>query len=619
LLNVSPAAGEHNQHDLKRGIADPETIRKRVLDLLATAPALKDILCSSDTVPVKRQQLRRFLANMLTATFDDDPTIPPLEWVLTRDAIGVFRNILSARNERLAGYSFLQYVHDLIHNEDLREVETPAEGFFAELEHLVRGITGKAGVYSETVPVFLEHKGRKAAQLRSKDLSGMAQKAYAYLHKYPCGLDKDAVRRRAANAHRIRNYFKGTKEEWSNWLWQVQHVIRDADTLGSLITLTDEEYEAIRRACHYRIPFGITPYYASLMERDAGRTKDYAVRAQVIPTLHYVESLKGLKERADCSIDFMLEQDTSPIDGITRRYPMIVILKPILTCPQICVYCQRNWEIEDVYSKDAVLGKKKLEKALEWIEKTPEINEVLITGGDPLLLSDHRLKSLLRRVADIPHVERIRVGTRTPVTLPQRITDSIARTISQFHKPGKREVIIITHVEHPYEITPQAMEAVQKFRRRGLEVYNQLVYTFYNSRKFEAAALRLTLRLIGVTPYYTFNTKGKEETDEYRVPIARLLQEQKEDARLLPGTVRTDEIVFNVPRLGKNYLRAIQHHDVISILPDGRRVYEFHPWEKQLSLIDTYIYTDVSIYDYLQRLKRVGEDLSDYRTIWYYY
>jgi len=83
--------------------------------------------------------------------------------------------------------------------------------------------------------------------------------------------------------------------------------------------------------------------------------------------------------------------------------------------------------------------------------------------------------------------------------------------------------------------------------------------------------------------------------------------------------VRTDEIVFNVPRLGKNYLRASQHRDMVSILPDGRRVYEFHPWEKKLSLMDTYVYMDVSIYEYLRRLREAGEHMADYRTIWYYY
>jgi len=326
-----------------------------------------------------------------------------------------------------------------------------------------------------------------------------------------------------------------------------------------------------------------------------------------------------LREQNERSMDFMLERDTSPIEGITRRYPGIVILKPVLTCPQICVYCQRNWEISDACQPDAVLGEAAMNKALQWIADTPEISEVLITGGDPFLLSNEKLENLLLRLSQIDHVERIRIGTRMLVTLPQRVTDVLVRDISHFHKPGRREVVIVTHFEHPYEVTPQAMDAVQKFRCCGISVYNQQVFTFYNSRKFESVALRKALRLIGVTPYYTFNTKGKEETADYQVPLVRLLQEQKEEARLMPGTLRTDEVVFNVPGLGKNYLRANQHHDMISILPNGRRVYEFHPWEKKLELADTYVYTDVSIYDYLQRLKAIGENLSDYKTIWYYY
>ena len=343
------------------------------------------------------------------------------------------------------------------------------------------------------------------------------------------------------------------------------------------------------------------------------------MRAQVLPPLGYVTAMRQHRAEADCSMDFMLERDTSPIEGITRRYPNIVILKPVLTCPQICVYCQRNWQIEDVYSENAALGEDKLDAAIDWIAERPEINEVLITGGDPLLFSDDQLDRLLAKVAAIRHVIRIRIGSRTPVTLPQRITDALVRTITRYHVPGRREVIMITHFEHATEITPEAMVAVQKFRDFGISVYNQLVYTFYNSRRFEACALRQQLRLIGVTPYYTFNTKGKEETDLYRVPIARLLQEQQEEARLLPGTVRTDEIVFNVPKLGKNYLRASQHRDVISILPSGKRVYEFHPWETKLALMDTYVYTDVSIHDYLMRLEEFGEDLEEYNTIWYYY
>ncbi|MBW1924114.1 MAG: KamA family radical SAM protein [Deltaproteobacteria bacterium] len=598
---------------------EKERIRRRLHRVLSTAPELQEIMVSPGPLEEKRSRIREFLSGMLGATFDDDPTIPPLEWILTRDAIEAFRMILSRRSEQLAGFSFLRYLNDLIHRPDYRGLERPTPGFFSELDHLLRGITGRAGIYEKTFLAFTKHTGRKAARMRSADLSRMYRKAQAFMDRYACGLDDDVVRRRSKNKQRILDYFGATELEWEDWHWHTRHIVRSADTLKALVRVTDEEYRAVSLARKYRIPFGITPYYLSLMDHEEDQGLDYAVRAQVIPPVDYVTRMRELKDRSERSMDFMLERDTSPIEGITRRYPSIVILKPILTCPQICVYCQRNWEIEDVYSRTAALSREKQERAIEWIAQTPEISEVLITGGDPLLLSDERIENLLFRLSSIDHVERIRIGTRTPVTLPQRVTDTLVRHINHFHNPGKREILIVTHVEHPYEITPQLLDAVQKFRRYGMEVYNQLVFTFFNSRRFEAAFLRRKLRLAGVTPYYTFNTKGKEETDAYRVPIARLLQEQQEESRLLPGSVRTDEIVFNVPGLGKNYLRARQHHDIISILPDGRRVYEFHPWEKKLELANTYVYTDVSIHDYLRRLKEAGEDPAPYRTIWYYY
>jgi lysine 2,3-aminomutase len=598
---------------------EKESIKNKLAKILNNAPALKEIIFSLDPIDIKRKKINKFLADMLIATFDDDPAIPPLEWILTRDAIRVFRNILSTRNVSLTGFSLLQYINDLLYKENFEQIQMPSSGFFAELDHLIRGITGKTGVYTDKIPAFVKHKGRKAARMRSTDLSRMGKTAKKFIDRYPDGLDNDVIRKRNNNIARILKYFNATESDWENWKWHTHHIIRNANRLDSLVKITDEEYHAVKLARKYKIPFGITPYYLSLMDNDTSRNNDYAVRSQVIQSIDYIKKLKEKKENKEASLDFMLEQDTSPIEGITRRYPMIAILKPIMTCPQICVYCQRNWEIEDVYSIKAVLSKEKLKNAIKWIAETPEIKEILITGGDPFLLSDTKIEELLLKLSHIKHIERIRIGTRTPVTLPMRITDSLVEKISKFHKPGKREILIVTHFEHSYEITPRTIEAIQKFRSSGITVNNQLVYTFYNSRKFEAVALRLKLRLIGVTPYYTFNTKGKEETDNFRVPIARLMQEQNEEARLLPGSVRTDEIVFNVPRLGKNYLRANQHHDVISILPNGRRVFEFHPWEKKLSLADTYIYTDVSIYDYLKRLKSIGENTAHYNTIWYYY
>jgi lysine 2,3-aminomutase len=127
------------------------------------------------------------------------------------------------------------------------------------------------------------------------------------------------------------------------------------------------------------------------------------------------------------------------------------------------------------------------------------------------------------------------------------------------------------------------------------------------------------MKRVGVDPYYTFYPKGKEETSDYTVPLARVLQERKEEARLLPGVFRTDEPVFNVPRLGKNHVRATQDRELVAIRPDGRRVYLWHPWEKGITPMQPWLYVDSPIYHYLQDLEQLGEDPADYASIWYYY
>jgi lysine 2,3-aminomutase len=363
----------------------------------------------------------------------------------------------------------------------------------------------------------------------------------------------------------------------------------------------------------------VTPYYLSLMDDDPEAGRDRAIRAQVLPSADYVAKVADPGRDRSC-LDFMLESDTSPIDLVTRRYPGVCILKPFNTCPQICVYCQRNWEIADAMAPDALAPAGKIREALAWIAAHPAIHEVLVTGGDPLAMEDGVLRGILDGVAAIPSIERIRIGSRMPVTVPSRVTPALAALLASYRVPGRRQVALVTHVEHPYEVTPEMTRAVERLRLRGIPVFNQLVYTFFVSRRFEAVALRRLLARVGIEPYYTFNTKGKEETADYRVPLARLLQEQKEEARMLPGLSRTDEGVYNVPGQGKNYLRAAQHRDLVSLLPNGNRLYEFHPWEKNITrLAGTYLGEDVPLLDYLVRLEALGEDIRDYDTLWYYY
>lgn len=541
----------------------------------------------------------------------------PLELVIVRDCIRALILMTTSHKEKHTGFSLVRALWDVScgrKRPDLR----PA--FWAELIHLCRGAHGRSKIYER----FQKQKadmleGREAAIERSKELDELWEQAYRKTEQYPHGLQQEVIHRRHANRDRILEALGASIDQWNDWHWQLQNVAKELHQIERLIILSDEERECMRMAREAGLPFGVTPYYMSLMDNTLDRSADHAVRAQVFPDRNYAEHMSVHRGERDHASDFMLERDTSPIELITRRYVPIVIFKPYNTCPQICVYCQRNWEIDNVLDHRALADPDTIKRAIEWILGHPSINEVLITGGDPLVLSDNRLFELLTQLAAIDHIQRIRIGSRTPVTLPMRITEDLAEMLASFRIPGLREVALVTHVEHAYEITSEMVESVDRLKCRGISIYNQMVFTFENSRRFEAALLRKMLRLAGIDPYYTFNMKGKEETENFRVPMARLLQEQKEEARLLSGLERTDEAVYNLPRLGKNYLKAAQHRDLIGILPDGRRVYEFHPWEKKMTLQETFVISDVPILPYLEKLEAFGEAPCDYESIWYYF
>jgi len=537
---------------------------------------------------------------------------------VVRDCARAWRGILLERSEEAAGFSVIQALWDVANGSDRPDLEP---GFYAELIHLFQGLDGEVEPLHPEAPAVQaqELEGRAAAVLRSDELDQFWTEVSRQMDRYEDGLTSGARRRRSRRRARIQSALRGTKEDFNDWNWQVENIARKAEELESYVPLTSNEKEAIRDATKGHLPFGVTPYYASLFDEHPGSGRDRALRAQVLPPPDYVARMLENRDDRECAFDFMLERDTSPIDLITRRYPAIAILKPYNTCPQICVYCQRNWEIDDAMVPDALADPDTLNEAIDFIAKHPALREILVTGGDPFGMPDETLFGILNRLAAIPHIDLIRIGTRTPVTLPMRITPELARRLGRLRKPGRREVCLVTHVEHPYEVTPEMVTAINRLKRQGISVFNQNVYSFYVSRRFEAAKLRMILRRIGIDPYYTFMTKGKEETSSYRVPLARLLQEQKEEARLLPGSRRTDEAVYNVPGLGKNYLRAFQNRDLLAIMPDGARVYNFHPWEKGIVNRPPYVGHDVPLLEYLSRLEDIGENADDYESIWYYY
>jgi lysine 2,3-aminomutase len=611
------------QRLLKLSQIDPAVIEKDNYNILWNAnPAIHEVLKTSLDLEDARESLFTYLFLREKSILNGDEQLHPLEKTIVLEAITVLKNIIALSSEEKAGVSNLEILFGLA--KGCRGKTSITQGFLLEFVHLFKAISGLSGVYSQTSDRSEEaepgkKEGRSAAIHRSENLDREERKIDTIVQNYPTGLQADVINDREINKQRILQYFNASEEDWQNYRWQMKHVIRKADVLKQLIDLTDDEESAIRIANANRIPFGITPYYVSLMDKEPSRRRDFSTRAQVIPPLHYSQTLSENRKQRSEKFDFMGEHDTSPIDLVTRRYPQIAIMKPYNTCAQICVYCQRNWEINQVLDPHAFASRRAIEDALQWFAEHPAVQEVLITGGDPLVMSDGKLDYILGRFAEIKHIQRIRIGTRMFVVLPQRFTDQLIEVIARYHELGKREVALVTHIEHVWEITPDTIQAVGKVRQKGLNVYNQAVYTFANSRRFELVTLRRQLRLAGIDPYYTFNAKGKDETREYRVPIARLLQERKEEARLMPGLDRTDEPVFNVPRLGKNHLRAGQDHQLLSILPNGRRVYEFLPWEKNIQLAATYIYTDVSIFAYLKMLQKRGENMNDYHSIWYYY
>jgi lysine 2,3-aminomutase len=593
--------------------------KKELADKLwETNPRVKKILCKSENLADARNNLFKHL-NMLDRHYfnlKSDRNFKDyhiIERNNAKNCIDTVKNTIRLENEELTDFSALDVLFRLA-KEDEKALSEINKGFLCEYIHLFNGVNGQSKVTNDMFT--LPDEPGEAVALRMEKLDEYSQMMNVHLKKYKVGTDVDLNENRERMKHKILKYFGGKDDDWDDYMWHLKHTIKDAETLNDLIETEEDEKEALVAANENDISFEITPYYLSLINENGRTANDSANRALVLPGKNYSVSVAENRLMRN-DMDFMGEQSTSPIEGITRRYPQIVILKPVSYCPQICVYCQRNWELDP--EGNSHLNPEQTQEALDWIRNNPHINEVLVTGGDPFILPDNYLDKLLSGLSEIDHVERIRIGTRTLVTVPQRVTDGLINILKKYHDLGRREIVVVTHFQHTTEISEDVIKAVKKIRGAGISVYNQQVFTYYNSKRFETAALKRSLKRSGIDPYYTFNTKGKEETTDFRVPIARILQERKEETRFLPGIVRTDEQVFNVPKLGKSHLNAWQEHEVIMITAKGERMYRFYPWESKVTLVDDYIYTDVSVHDYLHRLHNDGEDINEYRSIWYYF
>lgn len=295
-----------------------------------------------------------------------------------------------------------------------------------------------------------------------------------------------------------------TDEQWNDWIWQLTNTIKTVDELKQVVNLTPEEEEGVRISS-MTIPLNITPYYASLMDVDDPMDP---VRMQSVPISHEL-----LRTQYDMP-DPLLEDTDSPVPGITHRYPDRVLFLITNQCSMYCRYCTRRR-----FSGQVGLGvpKKQMDAGIEYIRNNPEIRDVLLSGGDALLVNDKIIEYLLSSLRAIPHVEIIRIGTRAPVVFPQRITKELADILEKYHP-----VWLNTHFNHPRELTPEAIEACNILSKAGVPIGNQsVILAGINDDPYIMKNLVHELVKARVRPYYIYQCDLSEGIGHFRAPVSK--------------------------------------------------------------------------------------------------
>ena len=298
------------------------------------------------------------------------------------------------------------------------------------------------------------------------------------------------------NKRRLLTYLNAAERDWNDWRWQLARRISDVELLRTVLGLSEEKCREIKTvAMRYR--WAVSPYFLSLVEPN---NPDDPVLAEAVPSVAELDE-------AGCE-DPMAEEFTSPAPCVTRRYPDRLIINVTNQCAMYCRHCQRRRNIGEV---DRHQSHRDLLAALEYVRKNREIRDVLITGGDALLLSDKKIDWLLGELDAIKHVEIKRLGTRTIVTLPQRITPELC-TILKNHPP----LYINTQFNHPRTVTPESKQACDRLAEAGVVLGNQAVLLKgVNNNPHVMKKLNQELLKIRVRPYYLFHAKAVKGTRHF--------------------------------------------------------------------------------------------------------
>ncbi|MFW5832271.1 MAG: KamA family radical SAM protein [Prolixibacteraceae bacterium] len=681
---------------------------RRILHkILSENPVLKDILIKSQNEAEAREAIR--------------------EWILPKlrknqAAEKFYKNrehhhdyFLNLKWEDMAAIRILDYIDHAgeaysdqnIHGE--MAISNPVKMLWLATRFGIGG--AKPDFFKDMLQLFRQLNGKVRQNIPKK------QKVQSWMNQYPSGLDPRVVELRLKNKRRIINIFidkidqgkikskkyffkpgisrqeklSEVEKWWNKSNFHLKFAIRTPELLNEMLdhSLDPDTMEILYQAKEKGIPFFVNPYYLSLLNV---QTPDFAVGAD-LAIRNYVIYSQQLVDEFGVIQAWEKEDKVKPGEpnaagwilpshNIHRRYPEVAIFIPDTigrACGGLCASCQRMYDFQTGrYNFDL----KKLEPQNSWDERLPklldyfkndtQLRDILITGGDAFMSSNHSLKKILDGVYEMAkqkqqenqnrpenekfaEIVRVRIGSRLPVYLPQRINSALTAILAEFKEKasevGVKQFIIQTHIESPMEITPEARNSIRLLLKAGWAVTNQLVLTAPASRRGHTAKLRKILNDVGVLTYYTFSVKGFRENSASFTPNARAVQEEMEekyigqipetemefaqnlmqDAEILPDNINTlrdennlpflatDRNILNLPGVGKSLT-----YRTIGITRYGRRILQFaHDETRNHSpIVDkmekVIIIESKSITEYLQQLEDMGEDKAEYEGVYGY-
>ncbi|MED9959006.1 MAG: lysine 2,3-aminomutase [Christensenellales bacterium] len=293
-------------------------------------------------------------------------------------------------------------------------------------------------------------------------------------------------------------------EQWNDWKWQVRHRVETLEELKKYVSLSPEEEEGVEK-CLGELRMAVTPYYLSLINPDDPHDP---VRRQAVPTA------KELYHAPADDADPLHEDTDSPVKGLTHRYPDRVLLLITDQCSMYCRHCTRR---RFAGQHDAAVPMEQIDRCIEYVATHPEVRDVLLSGGDALMMSDEKLEYIISRLRAIEHVEIVRLGSRTPVVMPQRITPELCAMLKKYHP-----IWLNTHFNHPNEVTEEATAACARLADAGIPLGNQSVLLAgVNDCVHVMKKLVHELVKMRVRPYYIYQCDLSLGLSHFRTPVAK--------------------------------------------------------------------------------------------------